>query len=159
MSLCFGPHTIITHPYPRHKFCFIKSTSTISPITAKILYIQTQNESSLLMRICFSPHTIITHHYQKHKIPSLSPHQPSHCRLFTTKIMYIQKHVQWKTKWHYSPHLLIKICYSCQHHHHSSLPKIKNMLHFPYPPSRPRQSIELTLSYLPPLCPYRQPIS
>ena len=41
------PHTIITHPYTKRKFCFIKSTSTISPITTKILYIQQQNESSL----------------------------------------------------------------------------------------------------------------
>ena len=136
MRICFGLHTIITHPYPKNKstsiisrlppksctynntmslvsssphenmlrpphphhsslskklaFYFIKSTSNISSITAKILYIQTTNCSSSphqssrqippksctynnTMRLVSSsphenmlpPHTLITHPYPK----------------------------------------------------------------------------------------------
>ena len=89
--ICFCPHTLITHPYQKHTFFFIKSASNISLIIAKILYIQSINESSLLKRLCFNPHTTITHPYQKHELCFINPHQPSHSRWFTTKIMYLQK--------------------------------------------------------------------
>ena len=142
MRICFDLHTIITHSYPKHKIYFIKSTSSISPNTTKILHIQQYlslfssspqesmcrpphphhsslpkkihfasssphqtsrrlppqsctykqlNEPIFLKRLCFNPHTTITHPCQKHESCFINPHQPSHSRWFTTKIVYLQK--------------------------------------------------------------------
>ena len=75
----------------KHTFCFIKSTSNFSLITAKICTYKQLNEYGLLNRLCFNPHTTNTHPYQKHELCFINPHQPSHSRWFTTKIVYLQK--------------------------------------------------------------------
>ena len=84
MSLCFGPHPIITHPYQKHTNCFVKSTSTISPITTKFLHIYNKMSLNSL-----SSQTIITHPYPNHKtffVKSTSIISPN-----TTKIPHIQQ--------------------------------------------------------------------
>ena len=62
------PDVIITHPYEKHKICFVQSISTISPtilpshqLPPKSCTNNNKTFPHLIMIICFNPHTIITH--------------------------------------------------------------------------------------------------
>mgnify|MGYP000161434434 CR=1 FL=1 len=80
MSLCFAPYIIITRPFQKHKNCFVKSTSTILPITSPNFYTYNNkmslNSSSHDENMLRSPHH--KHSSLTTKSTSLSPHQPSH---------------------------------------------------------------------------------
>ena len=96
MSLVsLSPHeNKLLPPHPHHSSLSknIHSTSlrphqTSRPLSPRSCTYKQLNESSLLKRLCFSPHTTITHPYQKTELCFINPHQPSHLRRFTTKIV------------------------------------------------------------------------